>query len=183
MYTVDPDEDTTSSKQIDTVGARNTKLSSYALNNGVVHTTGNESISGIKTFTSGTIISKSAPGYALKATNITRATPPSSNQSSFMLVESDNNNKNVGGIYRVYNSDSSGSLSLLCYKPQTTDSTYQAIKIGYDASGNYYTYAPTPNQDTTSSTQIDTVGARNTKLANYQLKATYDSTNEMLVLA
>ena len=185
MYTVDPDEDTTSSKQIDTVGARNTKLSSYALNNGVVHTTGNESISGTKTFTSGTIISKSAPGYALKATNITRATPPSSNQTSFMLVETDNNNKNVGGIYRVYNSDGGGGLSLLCYKPQTTDATYQHIKIGYDGSGNYYTYAPTPSTSitSTSDTNIATTGWTNTRLGNYQLKATYDSTNEMLVLS
>ena len=41
----------------------------------------------------------------------------------------------------------------------------------------------TPTEDTNSSTQIDTVGARNTKLSNYQLKATYDSTNEMLVLS
>lgn len=307
MYITAPNEDTTTSKQLDTVGARNTKLNSYALDNSVVKLTGNQSVDGVKTFTSGTIISKSAPGYALKATNITRATPPSSNQSSFMLVETDNNNKNVGGIYRIYNSDSSGSLSLLCYKPQTTDATYQQIKIGYDASGNCYTYAPTPStttstsdnniattgwvntvgnnvvhrngtedidgiksftnsyiqiknnsisytdtsksqngqnyinfwatdkqtgyinsylrsatqtttsiaayfndgtttnitelrlgankngtkwativtptEDTNSSTQIDTVGARNTKLSNYQLKATYDSTNEMLVLS
>ena len=184
MYTTAPNEDTTTSKQLDTVGARNTKLSSYALDNSVVKLTGNQSVAGVKTFTSGTIISKSAPGYALKATNITRATPPSSNQTSFMLVETDNNNKNFGGIYRVYNSDGSGGLSLLCYKPQTTDATYQHIKIGYDASGNCYTYAPTPSTTTsTSDTNIANTGWVNTRLGNYQLKAIYDSTNEMLVLS
>lgn len=46
-----PTEDTTSSVQADTVGARNTKLASYALDSNVVHKTGNETITGEKTFT------------------------------------------------------------------------------------------------------------------------------------
>ena len=46
-----PTEDTTSSVQADTVGARNTKLASYALDSSVVHKTGNETITGEKTFT------------------------------------------------------------------------------------------------------------------------------------
>lgn len=51
-YCPAPFEDTNNSIQIDTVGARNTKLQSYALDNAVVKTTGDQNVAGVKSFSS-----------------------------------------------------------------------------------------------------------------------------------
>lgn len=49
----------------------------------------------------------------------------------------------------------------------TLESYHGNINISPSGTANY----KTPQTDTTSSTEIDTVGARNTKLANYELKS------------
>lgn len=152
-----PTEDTTSSIQIDTVGARNTKLQSYALDSNVVKTSGIQTIADTKKFTSALVY---------KNTSMTAGTPPASDTTSSGFQYRDNADKNLGLIQYTYKSDGGGNLQFRAYNPANL-SQYANIRLGYDSGGHSYTEAPTPTEDTTSSTQIDTVGARNTKLANY----------------
>lgn len=138
-----PTEDTTSSVQIDTVGARNTKLSSYAL------------LSSGNVFTSNQTISKGGPVLNLKNTNITRATAPESQQSTINILGKDSADKGLWGIYHRYYTSMENRVDLICYKGITTDGTWTSIAIGYDSSGNAYTKAVTPVV-TSNSTDIAT---------------------------
>jgi len=91
----------------------------------------------------------------IKSTGITRGTAPSSAQT-FGIAFSDNNNKYIGNIYGLFATDMSTSVGLYAYKGSTTaNSDNVSVRVGYDASGNAYTYAPTP-ATTDNSTQIAT---------------------------
>ena len=65
--------------------------------------------------------------------------------------------------------DSSGNVTtyMRAYKNTASSSTEGHITVNYPASGSPYATCPTPTEDTNNSVQIDTVGARNTKLAGY----------------
>lgn len=91
----------------------------------------------------------------IKSTAITRGTAPSSAQT-FGIAFSDNNNKYIGNIYGTFATDKSTYVGLYAYKGTTTSNSDNAsVRVGYDASGNAYTYAPTP-ATTDNSTQIAT---------------------------
>ena len=69
-------------------------------------------------------------------------------------------------LYQHVDTSNNTGIELVAYKAGDTTS-YIAGKLGiyYNANGSSaFTHAPTPTADTTSSNQIDTVGARNTKL-------------------
>jgi len=136
--TVIPTEDTTSSTQIDTVGARNTKLAQY------VKTTSDQEIDGIKTFIQNPVVKKSSPIFTLKNTDIIRGTAPSANQYIVNLIGHDSVGKSTWGIYHRYYTTRENRVDLICYKGTTTDNSWTGIGVGYDSSGNSYTYAPTP---------------------------------------
>lgn len=76
----------------------------------------------------------------------------------------DNNGKFAGGLRYGVNSVGRKTLDLRFKK---RDQNNISIGISEDADGTTYTFAPTPIRDNTSSTEIDTVGARNTKLQSY----------------
>lgn len=59
----------------------------------------------------------------------------------------DSADKNLGGVYFAYSADKSMQCCLMCYKSTTTDNTWEALRIGCDSSGNFYTYAPNPAAD------------------------------------
>lgn len=114
----------------------------------------------------------------IKSTGITRGTAPSSAQT-FGIAFSDNNNKFIGNIYGQYATDKSTYVGLYAYKGTTTANGDNAsVRVGYDASGNAYTYAPTP-ATTDNSTQIATTAfvkaqgylTSHQSLANYALDA------------
>lgn len=91
----------------------------------------------------------------IKSTAITRGTAPSSAQT-FGIPFTDNNNKYIGNVYGVFGADKSTYVGLYAYKGTTTsNSDNVSVRVGYDASGNAYTYAPTP-ATTDNSTQIAT---------------------------
>lgn len=172
-YAPAPTEDTTSSTQIDTVGARNTKLANYA------------GLGTANTFTNTNTISGANKTLTIKNTNITRGTAPSAAVNQTYILGKDSANKSTWAIYHTWETDLSALTRLICYRGTTTDTTWSGIGVGYNSSGVAYTVAPTPNEDTTSSTQIDTVGARNTKLASYATTSAMNSvisTSPYLVL-
>jgi len=171
-----PTEDTTSSIQIDTVGARNTKLASYALDANVVHKTGNETIGGIKTFTSSPVYTTSAnwqTPYEVRLTNVDYKVNPSDYIAESPFAVRDKNNQHMAYLQYRYETSGESSYELHARARNTADTANvdAGIKVAAKKDGTVYTSVPTPTEDNTTSTQIDTVGARNTKLASYALDA------------
>ena len=114
----------------------------------------------------------------IKSTAITRGTAPSSAQT-FGIAFSDNNNKYIGNVYGQYATDKSTYVGLYAYKGTTTSNGDNAyLRIGYDASGNVYTSAPTP-ATTDNSTQIATTAFVKAQgyLTSHQSLANYVTTN------
>lgn len=114
----------------------------------------------------------------IKSTGITRGTAPSSAQT-FGIGFSDNNNKYIGNVYGQYATDKSTCVGLYAYKGTTTSNGDNAsVRVGYDASGNAYTYAPTP-ATTDNSTQIATTAFVKAQgyLTSHQSLANYVTTN------
>lgn len=114
----------------------------------------------------------------IKSTGITRGTAPSSAQT-FGIAFSDNNNKYIGNIYGQYATDKSTYVGLYAYKGTTTSNGDNAyIRVGYDASGNVYTSAPTP-ATADNSTQIATTAFVKAQgyLTSHQSLANYVTTN------
>ena len=114
----------------------------------------------------------------IKSTGITRGTAPSSAQT-FGIAFSDNNNKSIGNIYGQYATDKSTYVGLYAYKGTTTSNGDNAsVRVGYDASGNAYTYAPTP-ATADNSTQIATTAFVKAQgyLTSHQSLANYVTTN------
>ena len=114
----------------------------------------------------------------IKSTGITRGTAPSSAQT-FGIAFSDNNNKYIGNIYGQYATDKSTYVGLYAYKGTTTSNGDNAyVRVGYDASGNVYTSAPTP-ATTDNSTQIATTAFVKAQgyLTSHQSLANYVTTN------
>ena len=133
---------------------------------GVVHTTGDETVGGAKTFTSTMYNSRTSTGDAVFSfinSNVTKGTVPSSNCGCFIGLYDNNTSvdatKKIGGISFRYNHAGHVSSYLIAYKPQenSTDNAY--IGINYPASGDPYTAAPEPAAtNSTSDTKIATTG-------------------------
>lgn len=134
----------------------------------IVHKSGTETITGTKTFTNMQILN----GATLKCFNFARGTNPETTQYvNFYTTDStaSNGDGTAFGLFRT-RVEANGNVTTLmrAFKNNVAGTNNSAdIQVIYPASGSPYTYAPTPTEDTTSSKQIDTVGARNTKLANY----------------
>lgn len=160
MYTTEPSEDTTTSKQVDTVGARNTKLANYALDNNVVHKTSDETISGVKTFTQNNahiVIKTTSANYSEEKYG----------QGYLHFLTGDN--KETGYVNSYLVNATQTKTELVASWLGTNSRAILRLKQNEDGSKAAELFAPT--EDTTSSIQIDTVGARNTKLASYALDA------------
>lgn len=150
----------------------NNALNAKANDSDVVKTSGNQTIAGDKTFTNPIKYNGSTPlSYDSIHSSATKGTTPSTNAiAAFSFLDSTFSNSYVSTISRTqYGYDTSGNTyaKLQAFKPTASSTQAGTIAIYYPSSGNPYATAPTPTEDTTSSTQIDTVGARNTKLAGY----------------
>jgi len=94
--------------------------------------------------------------YYRKDTGAVKGTAPSSNRWQNGVRFVDNNNVAFGGIERGYLSDRTNRINMIVYKgTDTTTSPNAQIGVGYDANGNWFTYAPTPAGDD-NSTKIAT---------------------------
>ena len=130
----------TTSTQIATTGWVNT------VGNNVMHLTGNESASGDKTFT----------GKIIRKGSFTIGTLPSSTSQANIEFD-DNANTVAGSVNTQYTTG--GSLETRLRVRKIGTSGFDGITVGSDSGGNIYTYAPTPNTTTqTTSTQIATTG-------------------------
>ena len=118
------------------------------------------------TLTGNETISKSAPIFTLRDTVIARNAAPSSNYAEVEVEGLDKNNARTWGLYHKYNTDKSNQINLIAYKGTTTDYTWSGIGVGFDSSGNEFTYAPTPASGD-NSTKIATTAFVNTKAGNY----------------
>lgn len=133
-----------------------------------VHKTGDETISDIKTFTG---ISAQDPLEAhMIIKNLKDDFRYSDGTKFYYISFRDKNNKECG--YMGYNHTTKSSFIELGARKTPLGNLVTTLEVGFDDDGNAYTYAPKPTEDTTTSRQLDTVGARNTKLQNYQEKET-----------
>lgn len=108
------------------------------------------------TFTGDITLANSASNQRYLLTGaFTRNVVPASNVYWWNLLARDKAGNATSGLYYNYGTNKSSFYSLMCYKGTSADSTYAYIGVGYDASGNAYTYAPTP-ATTNNSTQIAT---------------------------
>ena len=118
-----------------------------------VHKTRDATISGDITFTK----------FTHYKTDISYTETPSENKySGFNFV--DKNGSGIGAFYAALYKDGTG---LVGFNLKNKSGSTEILGLRYNASGAFYTEAPTPTADNNTSKQIDTVGARNTKLANY----------------
>ena len=156
--------------QSTTDNSRKVATTAYVKNNlaDYVTTNTNQTISGAKTFTDNIVNQKSNPQISLKNTDITKGTAPTSTRYSVFGAVYDSQGTNqankMAQINHSYFDNGTSVLNMSVFKAQSGSTDSSTLGIGYDVNGNVFTLAPTPTQDTTSSTQIDTVGARNTKI-------------------
>ena len=122
------------------INTLNVDMSSKANDNAVVHLTGDETISGTKTFS---IIK--ATGYI---------------DTDFLVVQSNGGS----GYFAVkgYTNGSSHTPAKVYFSYDSTDGNTSSID---ETTKGHLSLNAAPNENTTSSLQIDTVGARNTALS------------------
>ena len=126
-------KDTNLQSQI-TTNANN--IATKANNNAVVHLTGDETITGAKTFTQNVVIAN---------TNITKGTNPSS--KTYCSVElTDKNGRGTTNRVGVFESaiNTNGDIETLigAYKYDNNSTTVGKISVIYPKTGNPYTFAP-----------------------------------------
>lgn len=141
--------------------------------NTIVHITGTETITGEKTISGTSFKVTNEEQFKLLTydTRIDRGVAPSAWTGMFPYLLIGKNNKRLSGLYCSYAQDMKNQISLIAYKGTSTDASDYSIAqidVGYDGSTRAYAKAPTPFENTTSSNQIDTVGARNTAISNMQ---------------
>lgn len=127
----------------------------------VVHRTGNETISGIKTFNGVDV------KYKRGGSDLTTQATSYENWVGPRFVDKND----VQGAMVQYKRLSTGVAETNIQTRALSTNSFSKIAIYQNPDETAYTEAPTPTEDTTSSTQIDTVGARNTKLQNYALSS------------
>lgn len=139
----------------------------------MVTTDTTQTITGLKTFTENNIIKNTYPFVEISNSTLTKGTNPTTTQYAGILFEDKDANgqtsTRLGDL--VLSVDSSGNVTNAFKAWNYNGSGSAAIRVIYPTNGTPYATAPAPTEDTTSSTQIDTVGARNTKLQNYALSS------------
>lgn len=123
----------------------------YAFDNNVVHKTGDETISGTKTF--------QGTGWItyIKNTSVTYNTTPSSDTMTTIAFV-DKNSQNMG-IVECARAADNATLMRLNVQGANGSWASQPLQLRVDANGNSYAYAPTPTDTTTTGgEQIATTG-------------------------
>ena len=161
------------SSKIDTYVATMGWVNDASKSTNVVHRDGTETISGAKTFTSNIVISKSEARIIYKDSDIERGVTPTSNINHTIANWQDKNGAGMGYIQARYGTDGKWGMGFQV----TNGNTWQGVYVGMDMGGNAFNTCVAPTEDTNNSTQIDTVGARNTKLGSmFQVVASLPAT-------
>ena len=173
-YSLTRETNSTTVQTIPTMGWVNNPATST----NVVHRTGNETIGGSKTFTSSPYVSNNEPRVFLNSTDVTRGTAPSAKEVTSINFQ-DANGDWYGYVQGVYKTDKSVGTFIGARKSiSSSDTASVSMGIGFNSSGNPYTYAPTPSDTTTTSgTQIATTGwVNNPSIATNIVHRTGDET-------
>ena len=146
-----------SSNNFTYVGSTSATYTKTESDNRYVHLTGNEDISGVKTFLSTPILSinDTSSRYVSKDLGYQQGTVPSESRWSGILMV-DKNDVEMGTFFTSYRSDGTVRSSMNVSAPIAGSTSKNAIYISCDANGNFTTGAPTPASATDDSTQIAT---------------------------
>ena len=112
------------------------------------------------TMTGDLIIRESSPSISLDNTALTKGSIPSSSRYTEILFNDGSNdsawaNKRLAILGYTANSDGGVSLTIRAYKREVGTTTGSALVVGFDANGNAYATAPTP-EITSDGTNIAT---------------------------
>lgn len=112
------------------------------VDNSAVHKTGDETISGSKTFTNNITVQLQYPYITNKCSDATKGTALSQyRHSSYMYTDKDG--KELAGLINVYDTDKSTYSEIRAYAANSaSDTGYSYIRVGKSANGNGYTVAP-----------------------------------------
>lgn len=116
-----------------------TQLNLKANDADVVHKTGDETVSGVKTFNDAVFTNSSFN----KTFNITRGTAPSIVRQGEIAIGKDINGLGLGNFYYYHGTDNSNNVGIHCYDPTKSEGyTNASIQIGYNKNGGVFTTAP-----------------------------------------
>ena len=132
------------------------------ITNNVVHKSGNETISGEKTFTSYTHFTSSEPKLVFKSSDMDITQSGwTAGRNSIAWCE-DKNGYESGGIYNnISNDDDKVVTSLYAISRKSGKQQSSFIRVGVDGLGNAFTEAPTPSSSDSSSKIATTAWVNN----------------------
>lgn len=114
----------------------------FALDSNVVHLSGNETITGIKTYNFDGVYTRS------KYINLVKGVTPTPNSVYSIHEFLDKNGERLGYIGHSYNNVGNNNLTL-CVRKQT-DTTEASIGIGWNNDGTPHSWAPVPDNSSNS---------------------------------
>lgn len=120
----------------------------------IVHTTGNETVSGTKTLTDALAMLNS--NFYLKKTAVTRNVAPSEQKTFAPLNVQDSADNMMMRLYMWYDTDKYVDGALLVYKGTSTDNTYAGLHVGFDADGLPFAFCPSTRSDRSKGEDIVT---------------------------
>ena len=103
----------------------------------VVHKTGDETVAGLKTYTSNLYSKKAAPMVVLQNTGITKGTTPSSNQTATILVSDATGTNSASSLLRIisyYTTAGDNMCRIAVYQP-AAGTTWKGLDLTYKANG------------------------------------------------
>ena len=133
-----------------------TKSEVTTLNNDVVHKTGAETISGVKTFSDDVVVSNVEPVVSLKDTNLTLGVVPTSEQVQ-RIAFVDSTDAWVADVKSIQSSNGDYDVSLDIRQPTSSSTNYARLGIAYPKSGTPYAYT-TASTDANNDNSLVTVG-------------------------
>lgn len=152
------------SEQIVTVGWIN------GSNSNLVHRTGDEEISGTKTFKASPAVNISQPKFRLQSSAITKGTEPASDTELGWYNFEDNAGRSMGRLRYYYNRDKSSVIQMTAYQANSSgDSNSASIKVVYPASGGAYATAPASDANGSIVTTVAKNWDSTNKKGYYQL--------------
>ena len=141
----------------------------------VVKLTGTQTITGGKTFTVVPVNLRSGyGGYYVRRSDLEYNVTPNSN-TVYGGIEFQDKNNVITSAFQSNHYASGAHVSSISVRGE--DNTTSYLRLYRESNGTAYATCPAPSEDNTTSTQIDTVGARNTKLSTLFTSITgYDVT-------
>ncbi len=128
--------------------------------NNVMHLTGNESVSGNKTFSGQVINAKSSPYLILQDTSVTKGTNPSNTRTSTLVFNPNTNSTSsadcMGRVHCQVKANGDVEVSMFAHRNIASDTTSAALTVTNKLDGTKTATAPTPTSPTDSSTNIAT---------------------------